>query len=61
MMNAYWSEVLRVIEKVLSGCHGINCVYLRILVEWVLKNCDISILRCLERWLGNLLMTLNLL
>ena len=53
-------EAPRVIEKVLSGCHEISCVYPKNFVAWVLKNCEISIFRCLERWLGNLLLTLNL-
>ena len=36
-------EAPRVIEKVLSGCHEISRVYLKIFVAWVLKNCKISI------------------
>ena len=41
-------EAPRVIEKVLSGCHEISRVYLRNFVARVLKNCEISILRCLD-------------
>ena len=53
-------EAPRVIKKALSRCHKISRVYLKKFRAWVLKNCEISIFRCLERWLGNLLLTLNL-